>query len=118
MNFAAIPSVLASLTGSAIGAFVVAVAIDVVLGVAVAVKSKSFDAHKLPSFLESQFGTKAALALAGLVVTAYLASAGHVPDVRSAVLAAATAGAAGMVASVGADIVQKLRALVSSAKAA
>ena len=113
MDFNAIPSLLASLAGTAIGAFVVAVAVDVFLGVVVALKSKTFDAKKLPSFVSSQLGTKEALALAGLIATAYVANAGQVPDVKSAVLAAATAGASAMVASLGADIVSKLNALVT-----
>jgi len=48
---------LVVLASSAIGAFAIAVGLDVVAGVLVAVKRKVFDWNKLPGFLSSQFGT-------------------------------------------------------------
>lgn len=109
MNFGELPAVLASLAGSAVGAFVLAVVIDDALGVIGAIRTKSFDIHQLPSFLESQFGTKQALALLGLIAAAYFAGG----NAHQAALAALAAGGGAMTASVGADILGKIKALVS-----
>lgn len=100
-----IPTLLVAFLGSSVGLFVLAVITDDALGVALALKHKAFDPHALQSFLLSQFGTKQALAEAGLIVTA--AMSGN-PDVRGAVTAAATAGALSMTASVVADIKAKV----------
>lgn len=108
MHFDHIAALLASLVGSAVGTFVVAVLVDDALGIVLAIKHKAFDAKALPSFLSSQFGTKSALALAGLIVTAALAGG----DVRTAVSAAATAGAVAMTAAVVADLKDKIRQIV------
>lgn len=109
-----LPSVIISLAGSAVGAFVLAVVIDDLLGVALAVKSKAFDVHKLASFLESQFGTKQALALGGLILAAYVSGG----DVKSAALAAITAGGSALTLSVLADVYSKIKALVAPASPA
>jgi hypothetical protein len=103
-----LPAILAGLAGSAVGAFVFAVVIDDLLGVALAVKAKVFDIHKLASFLVSQFGTKEALALLGLIAAAYFSGG----DIRQATLAALAAGGGALTAAVGADIVAKIKALV------
>jgi hypothetical protein len=103
-----LPSLLASLAGSAVGAFVLAVVLDDLLGVALAVKNKAFDVHKLPSFLASQFGTKEAVALLGLVAAAYFAGG----DIKQAAYAALAAGGGAMTAAVAADIYSKIKALV------
>lgn len=111
MHLDNLPALLASLAGSAVGAFVAAVVLDNVLGVIGAIKAKTFDSHKLPSFVASQFGTKQALALLGLIVAA-AASGG---DVKTATLAALTAGGGAMTIGVLADVYGKIRALVSPA---
>lgn len=111
MNLSALPSVVESLAGSAVGAFVIAVAIDNVVGVVGAIKSRSFDWHKLPSFLASQFGTKQAIALGGLIVAAYVAGG----DVKGAALAAVTAGGGALTLSVLSDVYSKLGALLAPA---
>jgi hypothetical protein len=108
MQFDQIPAIVASLAGTAIGAFVVSVLVDDALGVALAIKHKAFDVHALPSFLISQFGTKEAVALAGLVITASLSGG----DVKQVALAAATAGATAMTATVLADCKDKMRQIV------
>lgn len=108
-----LPAVLASLAGSAVGAFVLAVIIDDALGVISAIRTKSFSVKELPTFLESQFGTKQALALLGLIAAAYFAGG----DAHQAALAALAAGGGAMSASVAADIVGKIRALASGSPA-
>lgn len=112
-HFDQLPAILASLAGSAIGAFVLAVIIDDALGVIGALKAKTFDVHELGSFLVSQFGTKAAVSLLGLIAAAYFAGG----DVKQAALAALAAGGGAVTAGVVADIIAKIRALVSPATA-
>ena len=106
-----LPALVSSLAGSAVGAFVVAVAIDNFVGVVAAVKAKTFDPHKLPSFLSSQFGTKQALALGGLIVAAYVSGG----DVRQAALAALTAGGGALTLGVLADAYGKIKAMLTPA---
>jgi hypothetical protein len=108
-----IPAILISLAGSAVGAFVVAVVLDDTLGVIGAIKTKTFDIHKLGSFLVSQFGTRAALSLLGLIVAAYVSGG----DVRSAALAALAAGGGAVTLGVLADCYAKVKALVAPAPA-
>jgi hypothetical protein len=108
-----IAPLLISLAGSAVGAFVLAVILDDALGVIGAIKTKTFDVNKLPSFLESQFGTRQALALGGLIVAAAVSGG----DVRSATLAALTAGGSALTLSVLADAYAKVKALVAPAPA-
>ena len=108
-----LPPLLAALAGSLVGTFVLAVVIDNILGVIGAIKSKTFDVKELPTFLESQFGTKVALSLLGLIVASYFAGG----DAKQAALAALAAGGGALTASVGADIVAKIRALASGAPA-
>lgn len=113
---------LAVVASSAIGTFVVAVLVDDVVGILVAIKAKRFDPHQLPSFLESEFGTKQALALAGLVATAVSAAAGAailkgglnqqaLQAIADAAFAAASAGAAALLLSVVTDIKDKVSQL-------
>ncbi len=109
-----LPAVIVSLAGSAVGAFVLAVVIDDILGVALAIRTKSFDVHQLPSFLESQFGTKQALALGGLIVAAAVTGG----DVKQAALAALTAGGSALTLSVLADAYGKIKELVQPSPAA
>jgi len=125
LSFSAILGPIAVVAGSAVGSFVLAVFLDDVAGILVAVKTKTFDAHKLKSFLSSQFGTREALALAGIVATAvttaagaYLLKGGLTVDalqaIADAAFAAATAGAAAMLFSVVADLFGKVSQLVGS----
>lgn len=114
MNPSNLPAVISALAGSAVGAFVIAVAIDNALGIVAALKSKTFNFNKLPSFLESSFGTKQALAVGGLVVAAAVSGG----DVKQAALAALTAGGGALTLSVLADAYSKTKALVAPAPAA
>lgn len=104
---------LVAFAGTAVGGFVLAVILDDVLGIAVAIKAGKFDWNALPSFLESEFGTRAAAALLGLVVTAAVAAAAGNGDIRAAALAALTAGATAKAASVVSDAVSKARQLIA-----
>ena len=108
MHFSAIPAVISSLSGDALVLFVLAVVIDNALGVLDAILGHTFDPHRLPSFLASQFGTKQALAVLGLVVAAYLTGG----DAHQAALAAITAGGSALTLSVLADIYGKLKGLI------
>jgi hypothetical protein len=110
---------LAAFAGSAIGCFVIAVALDDLAGIVLAVRQHKFDVHKLGSFLESQFGTKRAIALLGLVAAAVTTALGSalvhggltqtaLQGIADAALAAATAGAASMLLSVLADLYSKV----------
>lgn len=118
MTLSSILGPLAVFAGSAIGSFVVAVAIDIGFGIVLAVKTKTFDGSKLDSFMRSQFGTQKAAALLGLVAAAVMTSIGSalihggltqtaLQGVADAALAAATAGAGAMMLSVLSDIFTK-----------
>lgn len=111
--FDQLPAVLASLAGSAVGAFVLAVVIDDALGVIGAIKAKTFDVHKLASFLSSQFGTREAVVLLGLIAASYFSGG----DIKQATLAALAAGGGALTAAVAADIFAKIKALASAAPA-
>jgi ketopantoate hydroxymethyltransferase len=90
-------------------AFAVAVVVDDVLGVAVAVKTKTFDAAKFPSFLASQFGTKEALVVAAAAFAAYQTGG----NVKAAATAVVVAGGSALTVSVAKDILDKIKALVA-----
>lgn len=109
MHLGNLPEVLIGAAGSVVGSFVLAVIVDDALGVILALRTQSFSWAKLPSFLESQFGTQKALALLGLIAAAYFSGG----DVRSAALAALAAGGGALTLSVAADILSKIKALVS-----
>src|SRR5207253_3026358 len=96
---------------SPVGAFRLAVALDDLLGIALAVKGKTFDVRKLGSFLVSQFGTKAAVALGGMVVLSVLSQSSSVSGLKDAVVAATVAGSLALAAGVIADARDKAVAL-------
>jgi len=119
MNFHDLLGYLVVAASTTLGTFVVMVIVDDVAGVALALKTHSFDAHKLGSFLESQFGTRRALALLGLVATAAITAVGSalahggltqsaLQTIADATLTAATVGAGTMLVSVVADVAAKL----------
>lgn len=114
MHFDDIPALISGLAGSAVGAFVAAVLVDDIFGVVLAIKTRTFKPAELASFLESQFGTRRALALAGAVATAAVAAYTGRQDIKSAVLAAATAGATALTVGVIADIRTKALAILAS----
>lgn len=116
---------LAVIAGTAIGSFVIAVIIDDVAGILVAIKLHAFDANQLPSFLESEFGTRKAAALLGLVAAAVTTAVGSalihggltqdaLQAIADAAFAAASAGAAAMLLSVVSDIFDKFRQLTGA----
>lgn len=129
MTFSSILAPLAIAAGSTLGVFVVAVGLDDLAGILVAVKQKAFDWNKLPSFLESEFGTRQAAALFGLVATAAVGAVGSalvhggltqtaLQGIADAAFAAATAGAGTMLLSVLSDAFAKVGQLTGSAPVA
>jgi len=125
LSLSSILSPLAVIAGSAVGTFVIAVGLDDLAGILVALKQKKFDWNKLPSFLESQFGTRQAAALFGLVIAAVTTAVGSVlihggltasslQALADAAFAAASAGAAAMLLSVLADLFAKISQLTGS----
>lgn len=92
-------------------AFAAAVVADDVAGVAVALKTKTFDSAKLPSFLKSQFGTVKAGVVAVAALTAYYTGG----DVKGAALAVVVSGGSALTISVVADFVSKVKAFFSKA---
>jgi hypothetical protein len=128
VSLSSILTPLAVIAGTAIGSFVIAVVLDDVAGILVALKQHVFDPNKLPSFLESQFGTRKAAALLGLVTAAVTTAVGSalihggltqdaLQGIADAAFAAATAGAAAMLLSVVSDIFDKMRQLLGASAA-
>lgn len=119
MTFSSILTPLAIVAGSAVGAFVIAVLLDDIAGILLALRKGRFDWNQLPSFMESEFGTQKAAALLGLVVAAVTSAAGAalvhggltsaaLQGVADAAFAAATAGAGAMMLSVLSDLFTKV----------
>lgn len=78
MDLSIIHSVV-SFVESPVGAFVAAVIVDDLLGIALAIKKggiKALSANKLTSFILTQFGTAEAKVLGGIVAMAVVASVG------------------------------------------
>ena len=94
---------------SPLAAFVVAVVVDDVLGIALAIKAKTFDPAKLPSFLASQFGTKEALVVGAAAFAAYQSGG----DVKSAATAIVVAGGSALTIATAKDIYAKVKAFVA-----
>ena len=109
-----IGSALQAVGLSPLVAFVAAVVVDDVFGIALALKAKTFDLKKLPSFLESQFGTKEFLVVATAAVAAYVSGG----DVKAAATAVVVAGGSALFLSVLKDIYAKALAFVGKAPAA
>jgi hypothetical protein len=108
-------TLLSSLAADAVVAFVIAVIADDFIGVFVAIRKGVFSWNKLPSFLESQFGTRQAAALAGTVVMAYLTGQVHdLAQAHAAALAVVTAGGGALTLSVLKDAISKLQSLISA----
>lgn len=91
-------------------AFAAAVLVDDVLGIAVAVKTKTFDSKKLPSFLASQFGTKEFLVVASAALVAYETGG----DAKAAATAVVVAGGSALTVSVLKDAWGKVKAFVGA----
>lgn len=89
--------------------FVLAVVVDDIFGIALAVKARTFDANKLPSFLATQFGTKQALVVAAAAFAAYQTGG----DVKTAATAVVVAGGSALFVSVVNDIVAKAKGLLA-----
>jgi hypothetical protein len=103
-----VTSAVLALGSSPLVVFAAAVIVDDLLGVALAVKTKTFDAKKLPSFLESQFGTKEFLVVAAAAFAAYETGG----DAKAAATAVVVAGGFALTVAVGKDILDKIKAFV------
>ena len=95
---------------SPLAAFAAAVVVDDLLGIAVAVKTKTFDAKKLPSFLASQFGTKEALVVAAAAFASYQVNG----DAKAAATAVVVAGGSALTVSVLKDVFGKVKAFAAA----
>jgi len=102
-----------------LGGFIVACGLDILAGMVLALRQGKFDWNKLPSWLSAQFATREFLGVLGLagaaagtafastIVSGGLTEAA-LQGIAQAALAAATAGAAMMMASVLADAFSKV----------
>lgn len=106
-----IAHVIAQFAATAVGTFLLMVFLDIVMGVAVAIKQHTLSAQKFPSWLETQVGTKAFLALIALVAGAYFANSTN-PNLSQVLLATVTAGAASLVVGVIGDVKAKIAVLI------
>lgn len=89
--------------------FLVAVVLDILAGVVQAVRTKTFDFHKLPSFLRSQLGTREFL----VVAAAALAAMNTGGNAHSAALSVVSLGGFGMTLALAKDIFDKIRTIVT-----
>lgn len=122
MSFNTILGYLVVAASTTLGGFIVACGVDIVAGVVLAVRKKTFDWNKLPSWLGAQFATREFLGVVSLGATAGLtalaSTAVHggltqeaLQGVAQIALAAMTAGAAAMMASVLKDARDKVMAV-------
>lgn len=88
--------------------FLVFVAIDDIAGIVLAVKTKTFDGNKLPSFLASQLGTKEFIVVAVAAFTTYQTGG----DVKSAATAVVIGGGFALIISLLKDIFDKVKAIL------
>lgn len=122
MSFDTILGYLVVAASTTLGGFIVACGIDIGAGIVLSVRKKTFDWNKLPSWLSAQFATREFLGVVSLGVTAGLTALGStlvhggltqeaLLGVAQIALAAMTAGAAAMMASVLKDARDKVLAL-------
>ena len=122
MSFDTIIGYLTIAASTTLGAFIVACFLDVAAGIVLAVRKGTFDWNKLPQFLGEQFATKEFLGVVSLGVAAGTTALGStlvhggvteaaLQGVAQIALAAMTAGAAAMMASVLSDAYGKVGAL-------
>lgn len=95
---------------SPLALFLLAVVVDDILGVIKAVKAKTFDAKKLPSFLASQFGTKEFLVVASAALAAYETGG----DVKSVATGVVVAGGSALLVATCKDIYSKAKDILAS----
>lgn len=121
MTFNTLLGYLVVAASTTLGSFIVAVGLDIVAGIVLAVRQGKFDWNRLPSWLGEQFATKEFLGVVALGTTAGLAALGSslqgglteqaLQTVAQVALGAATAGAAAMMASVLSDAFGKVQQL-------
>jgi cytochrome bd-type quinol oxidase subunit 2 len=121
MSFHQVLGYLVIAASTTLGSFIVAVGLDILAGITLALRQGKFYWNRLPSWLGDQFATKEFLGVVTLGVTAGLAALGSslqgglteqaLQTVAQVALAAATAGAAAMMASVLSDAFGKVQQL-------
>lgn len=122
MSFNTLLGWLVVAASTTLGSFILFVVLDLVAAVILAVRAHTFDIHKLGDFLAKQFATGKFLGVLSLAAaaagTAFLSTLSQGPiteaalqGIAQAALAAATVGAAAMVASVIADLMSKISQL-------
>ena len=113
MDFGAVVAQVNTFAQDAVFAFVIAVVVDDILGVSLSVKARTFDIHRLPSFLMTQFGTRQAFVLAGAIAAVAITGNENLSQVHQSALVIVTAGGGALTLSVVKDIYLKIRALAS-----
>jgi hypothetical protein len=119
MSFNTLIAYLVVAASTALGSFIVACGLDILAGMVLALRQGKFDWNKLPSWLGAQFATKEFLGVLGLGATAGMTAfastivSGGLTEaalqgIAQAALAAATAGAVMMMASVLSDAFSKV----------
>lgn len=128
MSFDTVISWLVVAASSTLGGFILFVLADLALAVVLAARAHTFNVHRLGDFLAAQFATRKFLGVLGLAAaaagTAFASTISQGPLTEAALqgiaqlaLAAATAGAAAMLASVIKDLYSKLAELFGGAPA-
>ncbi len=119
MSFNTLIGLLVVAASTALGSFIVACGLDILAGMVLALRKGAFDWNKLPSWLSAQFATKEFLGVLGLGATAGMTAFAStivqgglteaaLQGIAQAALAAATAGAVMMMASVLSDAYGKV----------
>ena len=126
MSFDTLIGYLVVAASTTLGSFLVACGLDVLVGMVLALRQGKFDWNKLPSWLGAQFATKEFLGVLGLGATAGMTAVAStivrgglteaaLQGIAQAALAAATAGAAMMMASVLSDAFSKVAQVFGAA---
>lgn len=126
MSFNTLLSWLVIAASTTLGSFIILVGLDLVAGVLLAIRAHTFDVHKLGNFLASQFATgkflgvlTLAAAAAGSAFASTITQGGlseaTLQGIAQVALAAATAGAATMLAAIVKDLSVKLAELFGAA---
>lgn len=125
MSFNTLLGYLVVAASTTLGSFIVLVGVDIIAGIVLALRKGTFDANKLPLWLGEQFATREFLGVVSLGATAGLTALGStivhggltevaLQTVAQIALAAMTAGAAAMMASVLSDVFGKVQQLLGA----
>jgi hypothetical protein len=126
MSFNTLIGYLVIAASTTLGSFILFVVLDLGAAVILAARAHTFDVHRLGDFLSAQFATRKFLGVLGLAAaaagTAFAStlSQGSITEaalqgIAQVALAAATAGAATMLASIIADFMSKVAEVFGAA---